>query len=217
MRDAGPIPDSQLPIPAFEDTRPGMTEQAFTSGLRGDERVEVYGMKWSKPMAKKAKTNPAKTAPVKTGGVAVSAEAQGGLALGEWAPTYAEVEAAANMVWDYAAKVMVPRRLAEERRRAGDPKASIRDYACRCPLSVADGLPRCFGYRKTCRFRDRYVEPPRVGNDPLRHKAEKEEYSKLIELTRAEDEAALRLVIKIMAWHEREAAAKRRRAQCADA
>ena len=168
-------------------------------------------------MAKKRETNPAKAAPVKTDGVAVSAEAQGGLALGEWAPTYEEAEAAANMLWDYGAKVLVPRRLAEERRRAGDPKASIRDYACRCPLSVADGLPNCHANRPTCRFRDRYKGPPFIANDPIRRKAEKEEYSRLLELTRRQDEAALRLVIKIMAWHEREAAAKRRRAQCADA
>lgn len=160
-------------------------------------------------MAKKPKTSSPKT-----DDVAVSTEAQDGLVFEAWFKEWACVSntygVAAEMVFDYAEKVLTPRRLAEERRRAGDPRASISDYACGCPLSVADGLPRCFAHRETCRFRDRFEAPPRWGNDPIRHRTAKEEYAKLLERLRSQDEAAARLFQKIMCWYEREILVKRR-------
>lgn len=85
-------------------------------------------------------------------------------------PSFAEYEAAVTPVLDYVEHVVVPRILAAERRRAGDPHASPKDYDCCCPLSVADRLPICCKKRPDCRFSHRAPPPgPHYGKDPVRH------------------------------------------------
>ena len=139
--------------------------------------------------------------------------------LAQWADMYCDDgEVAHHVAWRYAAKVLAPRRLAQARRKAGDPSASLRDYECGCPLSAADGKPRCFGHRKTCRFRDRYEAPPRISNDPLRHQAEKDVYNELLaELRALPHDQAMARVSKMVDWYDAQVLRKRDHYQCADA
>ena len=132
--------------------------------------------------------------------------------LSEWAGIYEpDPLVAAQIVWRYAAKVLTPRALAEERRKAGDPSASPRDYDCGCPISVTDNAPRCFGYRD-CKFRDRYEAPPRFANDPVRYRTEKAQYQKLKDEIRALPERqSIAQVERILDWYDREVLAKKRR------
>ncbi len=52
------------------------------------------------------------------------------------------------------AQRLAARRLADARRRAGDPKASPNDYECGCPLSSELEPPWCEQRRALCRFAD---------------------------------------------------------------
>lgn len=69
---------------------------------------------------------------------------------------------------------LLPRRMAELRRRAGDPTASPRDYDCLCPVPEADGLPDCWPYRSECRFRHRMRPRPKVCRNSFAHKLGRE-------------------------------------------
>ncbi len=131
--------------------------------------------------------------------------------LAAWAGIYEpDPLVAAEIIWRYAAKVLTPRALAQERRKAGDPSASPRDYDCGCPLSVIDKAPRCFGDRE-CRFKHRYEAPPRLANDPVRHQMEKAQYQKLkAEIRDLPEKQSIALVERIIDWYDREVLAKKR-------
>ncbi|WP_375205889.1 hypothetical protein [Hyphococcus sp.] len=133
--------------------------------------------------------------------------------LAEWAGIHEpDCLVAAQIVWKYAEKVLTPRALAEERRKAGDPSASPRDYDCGCPLSVIDKAPRCFGYRE-CRFKHRYEAPPRLANDPVRHQMEKAQYEKLkASIGSLPERESVAQVTRIVHWYDREVLAKKRAA-----
>lgn len=79
-----------------------------------------------------------------------------------------ETEAFLNRIHAYVDHDLLPRRLAEERRKSGDSRASPRDYDCHCPLAE-DLLPTCHERAPQCRFRHRKPPPgPRYCNDPVR-------------------------------------------------
>lgn len=60
-----------------------------------------------------------------------------------------------NLIPEYALFELAPRLLAEAARRKGAADASPRDYDCRCPIEIADSLPRCAAPDSGCRFADR--------------------------------------------------------------
>jgi len=160
------------------------------------------------PCAKETKgipmTKPRKYTPLAPGEVRRPADYGYG-PLAEWAGRFCqEWEVFAHMLFRYAEKVIVPRRLAAERRQAGDPSASPNDYACGCPLCPKDFLPRCFAHKPHCRFRHRLEQPPFICNDPVRHAACREEYSKLKdELCHGPEEETSARLTQIIEWYDR--------------
>ena len=100
-------------------------------------------------------------------------------------------------VSDYARYVMVPRVLAERRRRQGDNTASPHDYECSCDLDRADELPICRGYRPACKFAHRAPPPGPYWSDGfVKHKIHREEQQRMMdELAAADDDAAFRATL----------------------
>ncbi|MEZ5892225.1 MAG: hypothetical protein R3C58_03650 [Parvularculaceae bacterium] len=121
---------------------------------------------------------------------------------------------AAKLLTEYVKYELVPRHFAEARRKAGDPSASPRDYACGCPLA-ADMKPNCFEMRPGCKFIDRAVTKPFYCNDPLRHDAFRAIYLPLLDRVlgmgdnpmTAEEAAAL--LGRIEDWRERRERSRR--------
>lgn len=136
------------------------------------------------------------------------------------APTYEDYEAATQPVFEYVKQVVVPRILAEERRRAGDPSASPKDYVCLCPLSVADRLPVCHNNKPGCRFSHRQPPPgPRYGNDPVRHALfQREARSLLARFPEMDDVEFRRMVDRIFDfWGQQRKRSKKTEAKRAEA
>ena len=159
-------------------------------------------------MAMKTKQAPRKNV---TEGEKVPPGANGYGDLADWADIFEpSPEAAFVCAWEYAAKVLTPRALAQERRKAGDPSASPRDYDCGCPISVADKRPRCFGWRD-CKFKDRYEAPPRIGNDPVRYQMVRAQYAKLkASLLAMPAREAFERIQRLIDWYDRNVLAKKR-------
>lgn len=131
--------------------------------------------------------------------------------LAQWAEIFEpSPEAAMVGAMGYAEKVLVPRALAEARRKAGDPSASPRDYDCGCPISVTDKRPRCFGLRD-CKFRDRYEAEPRSVADPVRRQTYRAQYHKLkAELLAMPPAQSFERIQQIIEWYHREVYVKGR-------
>jgi hypothetical protein len=82
---------------------------------------------------------------------------------------------------DYARYVLVPRILADNRRRAGDPMACPSDYHCLCEIDCADAMPLCKGRRANCKFAHRKPPPsPFMSKDLLRFRLQRAEQEKIL-------------------------------------
>lgn len=154
----------------------------------------------------KRKTEAEKPAPkhMPPPGRKLTPEEAGDGPLAQWAGFYmSDVEVFWKMCAAYVEHVIVPRILADQRRRQGDPTASPKDYACMCPVSPSDRLPICWGLAKGCRFTHRPRPPgPKYWDDPVRHELFKREYRALKKgVPQMKREEAMRFLDKLMAWY----------------
>lgn len=113
-----------------------------------------------------------------------------------------------SLLYDYARRHLAPRRLAQMRRRAGDPGASPRDYACGCRVAP-DMTPYCRKPGTGCRFAAR--ADPRDGTcDDYGHALGKAILRELIaEIDAMELSAVPEFQEKVFGW--RDGRAHRRR------
>lgn len=123
---------------------------------------------------------------------------------GEDAFTEAEGLEVLDKVAEYFERVVVNRVLAERRRKAGDPSASPKDYACWCPVSPADGVPICHRLADNCRFQHRPRPPgPNYWENKVRHAIFKREYRAFIDSVinrEIDDDEALRVFKTAIRW-----------------
>ena len=131
------------------------------------------------------------------------------LAFDEWFVSMAENtpsdindSAFVRLMMAYTEHATVPKILAERRRRSGDPTASPKDYACRCPVARNDLLPVCRKLAPACAYRHRRPrEPTNLYENKVRHAIFKKEARKALDCFFGPDlDASVALARKMYDW-----------------
>ena len=92
------------------------------------------------------------------------------ISMAENTPSDINDSAFVRLMMAYTEHATVPKILAERRRRRGDPTASPKDYACRCPVAREDLLPVCRKLAPACAYRHRRPpEPTNLYENKVRH------------------------------------------------